>query len=53
MLDGHGGPEVAHYAAKMLPRELLNEPYFKLKNYHRALSNVFRRIDELLDTARG
>ena len=53
MFDGHGGPEVAHYAAEMLPRELINEPYFKLRDYPRALTNLFRRIDELLDSARG
>ena len=31
----------------------MNEPYFKLKNYHRALSNVFSRIDELIASHRG
>jgi serine/threonine protein phosphatase PrpC len=48
VFDGHGGPEVAHYVAEKLPGEILNEPYFKLRNYPRALINVFRRMDELL-----
>lgn len=53
VFDGHGGPEVAHYVAETLPKELLNEPYFKLKNYPRALTNVFKRIDDMLLSARG
>ncbi len=53
VFDGHGGPEVAHYVAQTLPKELLNEPYFKLKNYPRALTNVFKRIDEMLLSVRG
>lgn len=53
MLDGHGGPEVAHYIAQMLPKEILNEPYFKLKNYPRALINLFHRMDDLLLNPRG
>lgn len=53
VLDGHGGPEVAHYVAQMLPKEILLEPYFKLKNYPKALTNVFKRIDELLSSQRG
>jgi serine/threonine protein phosphatase PrpC len=52
-LDGHGGPEVAHFVAQALPKEILLEPYFKLKNYPKALVNVFRRIDELLESERG
>lgn len=31
----------------------MNEPYYKLKNYHRTLHNVFRRIDELISSQRG
>jgi serine/threonine protein phosphatase PrpC len=50
VLDGHGGPEVAHYVAEVLPKEITLEPHFKLKNYAKALTNVFRRIDELLET---
>ena len=53
VLDGHGGPEVSHYAAQHLPKEMLNEPYFKLKNYPKALSNVFSRIDQLIASKRG
>ena len=53
VFDGHGGPEVAHYAAKHLASEILNEPYFKLRNYHRALTNVFKRIDHLIASQRG
>lgn len=52
-MDGHGGPEVAQFVAQLLPKEILNEPYFKLRNYPRALANVFKRIDELLDSVRG
>jgi len=32
---------------------MLNEPYFKLKNYPKALTNVFKRMDELLASERG
>lgn len=53
VFDGHGGPEVAHYVAQTLPKELLNEPYFKLKNYAKALANVFKRIDDMLLSNRG
>jgi serine/threonine protein phosphatase PrpC len=53
VLDGHGGPEVAKYAAKYIPKEMMNEPYYKLRNYSRALINVFRRIDDLLASCRG
>jgi hypothetical protein len=44
---------VANYVSTILPKEILNEPYFKLKNYSRALVNVFKRIDELLLSNRG
>jgi hypothetical protein len=37
----------------MLSKEILNEPYFKLKNYPKALTSVFKRIDELLLSSRG
>jgi serine/threonine protein phosphatase PrpC len=53
VFDGHGGPEVAHYVAQTLPKEILNEPYFKLKNYPKSLTNVFKRIDEMILTPRG
>lgn len=53
VLDGHGGPEVAQYVAQLLPKEILLEPHFKLRNYPKALTNVFRRIDELLESERA
>ena len=53
VLDGHGGHEVAQYAARHLPKEIMNEPYFKLRNYQRALINLFERIDHLIESKRG
>ena len=48
VFDGHGGPEVSQYVASMLPKEIHNEPYFKLRNYPKALKNICRRLDQLV-----
>lgn len=53
VFDGHGGPEVAHYVATTLPKEILNEPYFKLKNYPKALVNILKRLDDMLLSEHG
>ena len=53
VFDGHGGPEVSQYVASMLPKEIHNEPYFKLRNYPKALKNICRRLDQLVQGRRG
>ena len=53
VFDGHGGPEVSHYAAQLLPKELIKDQNFKLKNYGKALTSTFKKIDEIIVSARG
>ncbi len=63
VFDGHGGTcvlrncfvgrEVAEFASKHLPEELLKDPAYISGNYEKALKNVFLRIDELLSSEAG
>lgn len=53
VFDGHGGPEVSHYAAQLLPKELIKDQNFKLKNYGKALTSTFKKIDEIIESPRG
>jgi protein phosphatase 1G len=53
VFDGHGGPEVAHFVAKVLPKEIINDSNFKLKNYSKALTSVFKKVDEMVVSSRG
>ena len=51
--DGHGGPEVAHLVAKLLPATLQAQPDFKAGKYASALTNTFRKLDELICSEKG
>ena len=51
--DGHGGPEVSELVAKMLPKTLVKDSEFKSKQYGKALTNAFRKIDEYICSAKG
>lgn len=51
--DGHGGPEVAHLVAKQLTQTLTSDPDFKAKQYAKALTNSFKKIDDYLCSQRG
>jgi serine/threonine protein phosphatase PrpC len=51
--DGHGGPEVAHLVAQKLAATLRAEPSFKSGNYASALSEAFRKLDELISSPKG
>lgn len=53
VFDGHGGPEVSHYAAQLLPKELVKDQNFKQRNYGKALTSTFKKIDEIIESARG
>jgi protein phosphatase 2C len=51
--DGHGGPEVAHLVAKLLPTTLKTDPDFKSQNYTKAFISAFRKLDDLICSQRG
>lgn len=44
--DGHGGPEVAHYASKHMVNLLKDLPTYKEGNYVQALEDVHLMIDK-------
>lgn len=48
VLDGHGGAEVARFAAKHLAQELVASEGYKLNDVGRALVQTFLHMDELL-----
>lgn len=48
VFDGHGGAEVAKFCEKHFIPELKKDDDFKAKNYEKALSNVFVRLDFML-----
>lgn len=45
VFDGHGGKEVAIYCERHIPKMLLANEDFQLKNYEPALRTVFLKID--------
>lgn len=47
VFDGHGGPEVAQYAAEVLPSFIKNES-FKNGDYENALIKAFMDFDDSL-----
>jgi len=51
--DGHGGPEVAHLVAKLLPITLKTDPDFKSKNYSKAFISAFKKLDDFICSQRG
>ena len=51
--DGHGGPEVSHLVAKLLPQTLKAEADFKTGKYGSAITSAFYKIDELIASKRG
>lgn len=48
VFDGHGGREVAKFAAAHYQNVLLNNPNFKKKKYEDALKESFYEIDDML-----
>jgi serine/threonine protein phosphatase PrpC len=53
VFDGHGGKEVAEFAKKHLPDELLTSSYYATGNIEKALVSAFLKIDVLLDSEQG
>ena len=51
--DGHGGPEVSHLVAKLLPETLKAEADFKAGKYGSAMTSAFYKIDELIASKKG
>ena len=47
------GREVAAYASKHIPQELLKNPEYAAGNYEKALTQTFLKIDAMLDTEGG
>mmetsp|Transcript_1046 Transcript_1046/g.1359 ORF Transcript_1046/g.1359 Transcript_1046/m.1359 type:complete len:462 (-) Transcript_1046:297-1682(-) len=50
VFDGHGGAEVAKFCAHHMPHEIQQLPEFQDGDYQNALTKVFHRIDEILET---
>ena len=48
VFDGHGGAEVARFAAKHIGSELVKNPQYQKGNYEGALVDAFHQIDTLL-----
>jgi len=53
VFDGHGGPEVAKFCAKVFPSELLKNEKFTAGNYKTALEETFLKMDAILLTSDG
>lgn len=53
VFDGHGGKEVSLYVKDVFVAELQKLPEFKNKDYGAALTAIFKRMDELLDSEEG
>lgn len=53
VFDGHGGPEVAQFLTAQLVKELAEDPFYKSKNYNRALVESFRKVDERIGSEQG
>lgn len=48
VFDGHGGAEVARFAAKHIGAELVKNPLYSKGNFEGALVDAFHQIDILL-----
>lgn len=53
VFDGHGGREVAIFAEKHFKEELKKNPNYSSKNYEKALTETFMKIDRLLQEPAG
>lgn len=53
VFDGHGGPEVAHMAAKLYPSFLKSNKHFQQKDYKRALISSFEEFDLFMMSPKG
>lgn len=53
VFDGHGGPEVAKFVAAHFVDELLANASYKAGNYESALTENFKRMDDLMKTVEG
>jgi protein phosphatase 1G len=53
VFDGHGGQEVALFVKKHMVPELTKLATFKSKQYHKALEEIFFKMDEMMLTPAG
>ena len=53
VFDGHGGREVAKFVEKHFIEELQRNPNFQSKDFEKALSETFLKMDELILTPQG
>ena len=53
VFDGHGGKEVSIYVKRHFKDLLQTDANFKKGNYEQSLKDVFRRIDENLQSTAG
>jgi serine/threonine protein phosphatase PrpC len=53
IFDGHGGDEVARFCESNFAKELKQNRNYALKNYKKALTETFLRMDDLMRTSKG
>jgi serine/threonine protein phosphatase PrpC len=53
VFDGHGGKEVSLYVKKVFVNELKKLESFKSGNYEQALREIFKKMDDLIQTPAG
>lgn len=53
VFDGHGGKEVSIFVEKVFCTELLKLDSFKAKDWGKALSEAFKKMDDMLLTPEG